>query len=492
MSRIPTFDGIRIEFRSRWPEWSVVSVFAAVVAIAILHHEPWGDEAQAWQLARSLSLRELFQTFMRYEVSPGLWHFLLWILTHAHVSYAGMHWICGAIAVVSTSLLVFYSPFPRYLKLSLPFTFFLLFQYAVVARGYVLVPLLLFVVAFWWKKGPLVVAVALGLLANCALHAAVISGGLAMVWLVERLRAGDASRPVRRRNLLFCALIVVSFYAFALWTAWPPSDLGSHISFFRSMRPSFFVSAFLALFMPICQPAILSFFFWLAIILAFIARRRLLYLLPVLLLAVFSGVVPSSFWHWGLIVPLLISLLWMTWPAPETGRSVYEMGGRVVLIYMIATQIFWSAYAMSFDHSKAYSADLAAAQFLRPLVENGATVAVTYFEGPPMHVASATGILPYFDRNIYVNQPYPFYFWGDKNPSDRLFDELLPSHPSIIVAEAPQKQPKPMIDLGSERARLLTNSGYRLTNVFCGSMPFRTELVFTNCHLIYRYAGDAQ
>jgi len=98
---------------SRWPEWTTLAAYAALVAFAIPFHEPWADEAQAWQLARTLSLADLFKTFIRYEASPGLWHFLLWILIKAHVSYTGLHWICGAIAVASTSLLIFRSPLPR-------------------------------------------------------------------------------------------------------------------------------------------------------------------------------------------------------------------------------------------------------------------------------------------------------------------------------------------------------------------------------------------
>jgi hypothetical protein len=164
------------EVRSRWPEWTTLCLYAAVVAFAIPYHEPWADEAQAWQLARSLSLPALFKTYIRYEASPGLWHFLLWVLIHAHVNYTGLHWICGRIAVGATALLVFKSPFPRYLKLILPFTYFLIFQYVVVARSYVLVPIFLYLIAIWWKKNLLVLALLLGLLGNVALHAAVISG----------------------------------------------------------------------------------------------------------------------------------------------------------------------------------------------------------------------------------------------------------------------------------------------------------------------------
>ena len=52
------------------PEWLALGLYGVVVAAAIRWHEPWADEAQAWQIARSLSLRQMFQV-LRYEGSPG-------------------------------------------------------------------------------------------------------------------------------------------------------------------------------------------------------------------------------------------------------------------------------------------------------------------------------------------------------------------------------------------------------------------------------------
>jgi hypothetical protein len=216
--------------RSRWPEWCALSAYSALVAFAIPFHKPFADEAQGWQLARSLSLASLFKTSIRYEGAPGLWHFLLWILIRAHVSYTGLHWICGAIAVAATALLLFKSPFPLYLKLTFPFTVFLVYQYAVVARNYVLAPILLYAIALCWKRSPLILALLLGLLANVALHASVISGGLAIVYLVEQLRHGDAKNLRRLRQLLLGAGILLALWAFAIWTAWPPRDFPNHLS----------------------------------------------------------------------------------------------------------------------------------------------------------------------------------------------------------------------------------------------------------------------
>ena len=182
--------------RKEWPECAATIAYTALLAFAIPFHEPWADEAQAWQLARSLSLPDLFRHYLRYEGSPGLWHLLLHLLVKLHVSYTGMHWISGAIALAGVTLLIFCSPFPRAIRLTLPFTFFLAFQYAVVARSYVLVPLLLFATAAVWRKSPLLVALLLGLLGNASMHALAISGGMALLYLYENWRSLD------RRTLL--------------------------------------------------------------------------------------------------------------------------------------------------------------------------------------------------------------------------------------------------------------------------------------------------
>src|SRR5579863_3605114 len=160
------------QIRSRVFETVILAVYAVLVASAIAHHEPWADEAQAWQLARYLSLHDLFFTYLHYEGHPILWFIVLRALNLLGVSYAGMHWMCGAIGVAGTALFLFYAPFPKYLKALLPFTYFLLFQYVVVGRSYVFVPPLLYLVAMQWRKNPLVLAVLLGLLANVEMHAA--------------------------------------------------------------------------------------------------------------------------------------------------------------------------------------------------------------------------------------------------------------------------------------------------------------------------------
>jgi hypothetical protein len=478
--------------RSRWPEWGTLSLYAALVAFAIPYHEPWVDEAQAWQLARSLSLASLFKTYIRYEGAPGLWHFLLWVMIRIHVSYAGLHWICGAIATAAVGLLLFRSPFPRYLKLSLPFTYFLFFQYAIVARNYVLAPFLFFLAAITWKKSPIRLALALGLLANVSLHAAVISGGLAAVYVIEQFRNRENKSLNRRRKLSIGVLLLLAFYAFAIWTAWPPRDL--ILSSVRGQSGVYFLRGVFSLVWPTCQPWVVSIPFWTAIVLWFHARHKHYFLFPVVLFAAFSGAVSVAWWHAGLVIPLMICLLWVTWQAPGTDHRELEMAGRIALAIMIATQILWSGYALFYDHYYAYSPDPAAAKFLSPYVREGATIAVTYISGPNdkrVRAYPAVGILPYFDHNIYANTPYPFWWWSDQDPTEDRFNALLPSHPRIVIVEETHPKPIARFNLDDPKYVSLLKNGYRLTNVFCGTQPQQLEPGETLCHVVFEYSGQS-
>jgi hypothetical protein len=160
------------------------------------------------------------------------------------------------------------------------------------------------------------------------------------------------------------------------------------------------------------------------------------------------------------------------------------------MILMAGTQILWSAYALTYDHSRAYSPDLAASKFLQPLVRDGATIAVTYLDEPWIHAFRAVGILPYFDHNIYMNQPNSFWSWSANDPTESLFTAALRTQPRIILVAISQPHPGQPINLKDPKVQILTNAGYRLTNVFCGGYPERFQVVENGCHLIFQHFGD--
>ncbi len=306
--------------------------------------------------------------------------------------------------------------------------------------------------------------------------------------LADLFENGAVRDRGRRRNLLLSAIVVLGLYGFAIWTAWPPPDFLHRIANVRGQAQPFASNALLSIVWGICEPWPLAIPFWIGIALCFRARRSLIALLPVLLFAAFSGAVHVNWWHAGLLVPLVICLAWITWPAPGTCTSKYESMGRGALVLLIAVQLLWSGYALVFDHFHAYSPDLATARFLQPYVQNGGAIAVTRLGDPPEdHDFWAQGILPYFDHNIYVNQADAFWWWSDRNRTEERFLELLPSHPHMVVAEMLAQYSGQPVDFSNPKIELLINSGYRLTNVFCGVQPQRLAPGPANCHLIFQY-----
>jgi hypothetical protein len=281
-------------------------------------------------------------------------------------------------------------------------------------------------------------------------------------------------------------LIVIAFYAFAIWTAWPPHDLA--LARVRGESRSIVIHAMASLVWGMCEPWILSIPFWAIITAWFIARRKLLYLLPVLFFALFSGEIYANWWHVGLLVPTLVCLLWITWPAPGTGNSRFETIGQFTLAFMIATQILWSAYTLLYDHYHPYSPDRAAAAFLKPLVQKGDSVAITFIDDKGNHAFDGVGILPYFDHNIYVNQANSFWWWSDLDPTEDTFNAILPSHPRIVLVEVRYNTAVDQIDLNQPRFESVQKAGYRFSKAYCGTIPERLDAGLTLCHVIFQSA----
>ena len=58
------------------PEMLALIIYAAAHLGMALAHEPFFDEAEAWQIARSVSLKTLFLETTHYEGHPPLWHLI--------------------------------------------------------------------------------------------------------------------------------------------------------------------------------------------------------------------------------------------------------------------------------------------------------------------------------------------------------------------------------------------------------------------------------
>jgi hypothetical protein len=208
---------------------AVLAVYTCVLGWAIPHHLPWTDEAQSWLLARDNSLRDLLLLRLHYEGAPGLWPLPMWVLTRLHLPYASINWLSGGLAVAGTFLLLRYSPFPRTFRWLLPFTFFLAYQYAVIARPYALFPLLTFGLCTAYtlpRPRPVLVALLAGLMVNVSLHSAIFGGLFALLYLAELLPGMKTSPgPAPMRKLMTAMGVFVVLSGLAVAVAAPAPDV---------------------------------------------------------------------------------------------------------------------------------------------------------------------------------------------------------------------------------------------------------------------------
>jgi hypothetical protein len=140
----------------RGPTAAVVAIWVAWMVLAgfmMLNHEPWRDELQAWALARSVGNPfELIQ-YTRGEGHPPGWYLVLWPLARVAPGVMTLQVASLAMAGGAAWLIVRHLPVSLGVRALVIFSYFPLFELAIVARNYVLAYLLV-VIALWLAHRP--------------------------------------------------------------------------------------------------------------------------------------------------------------------------------------------------------------------------------------------------------------------------------------------------------------------------------------------------
>lgn len=123
-----------------WGRFITISIL--MIAYKLGFHELWKDEWQAWLVARDNSWWNML-SFLHYEGHPALWYTYLKIWTYLPIADATSLQLAHAVLWISFMYLF-------WIKLSLPsiwkflftLSYFMVYEYGVINRGYVLVMLL--------------------------------------------------------------------------------------------------------------------------------------------------------------------------------------------------------------------------------------------------------------------------------------------------------------------------------------------------------------
>ncbi len=175
----------------------VFIIYSLMVVVGAFNHESWADEAQAWLLARDLTLTDLFKT-LPSEGHPPLWYLLLFPFAKAGMPYETIKVFSALFAIGAMYVLLFKTKAPLALKLTVPFHYYMVFQYAIFGRSYSM--MLFFVMAavgLYPKRfdKPLLFALCIVGLFNTHMLIFTFAGTLALLFVIDGLQE---KQPVKK------------------------------------------------------------------------------------------------------------------------------------------------------------------------------------------------------------------------------------------------------------------------------------------------------
>lgn len=444
-------------------EWCVFCFYVIAMVFIACFHEPWYDEAEAWQMARGASFSDLFFYIPHYEGHPALWYLLLAIPAKLGVPYElGLKSIACGVAFVYGWLLLFLSPFPRVLRLLLPFHYFFFFQYGIVSRPYGISVLcfLLMAMAFKTRKEkPVKFVIPMAFLCATSGYGIILAGGICIAWVLEicmeknwKIFSADFWKDKRILSLAVLLLIAVLIIleimpredTYAVSQAGSNSLLTRLLYTFFVMLPDSTVltvlegAAFLNRAMiafPVMLIGIILGVLLLCLLISAASRKTLPYfIIPYVLFALFSAFVYFCAHHMGMMLAFTIFWLWITLEDPDkysVGRAIWgkvkiaesdkkslQKLGIFGLAILVIIPLYWSVTASVLDVLRPYYYGRDMAEFLKQTGLYKAKVMASYDIYKPFDedeevdvysivntqiVARPVAVLPYFEHNFCLN-----------------------------------------------------------------------------------------
>ena len=444
-------------------EWLVFAVYIISLILIACFHEPWYDEAEAWQMARCASLKDLLFYIPHYEGHPALWYLLLAIPAKLGVPYElGLKSIACSIAACYGWLFIFRSPFPRVIRLLMPFHYFFFYQYGIVSRPYGISVLCFLLMAMSFharNEKPLRFLVPVALLCMTSGYGIILAGGICAVWLWEictekkwRVFSKDFWKDKRIAELfllLLLALVIV-------WEIMPKADtyataqIGTNSLVTRLLYTYFVMlpdstvltvlegAAFLNradIALPVLLIGIFLGVIMLCVLVSMASKRNIGYLvIPYILFAGFSAAVYFCAHHMGLMLCFAIFWIWIALEDPDKfsvgkklwskvklsdqDRKTLKKLGVFGLGVLLIIPLYWTVTASVLDIIRPYYYGRDMAAFLKETGLYKARVMASYDIYQALEetdeekiydvvntaiVARPVAVLPYFEHNFCLN-----------------------------------------------------------------------------------------
>jgi hypothetical protein len=468
----------------------VFALYVILLTVVVAHHEPWMDEAQAWLLAKDTGFKELFTTYLRYEGSPGLWHLILMVPAKLGFPYFSINILSALFAASGVWLFIRYAPFPALIKILYPFTFFVFFQYGVVARNYCLISPILFLIAINYDKKndrPYLFVFLLSLLANISAHTFLIASSIAFVHFIDVVKNWKKTDTRTRTHQLISLFIFGLIALLVIYIILTPPDqiyanyINSNLTFIwviarRMIAGSLVMDEFTQ--MPLLFGIVAAVIFGSSLLWFFKNKTGFVYLLPLTLLSILFGVKYRNLWHQGVLFLLWIFVLWISYEKyrkENPGGLTKAVLAGMALVFVV--QIYWCINAVTYDIYHNYSAGYSVAKYIKAKKLDQENIYVSGWKN--------IAILPYFSRNIFSNHnngsDRRFWNWSIYNvtsvgASQAVLDTIECLQPGVVIFASDHIGTNEKIDL----------PGYKAVAFFKGYLCWKTGLSEPECYLIFR------
>jgi len=373
----------------------IIVLFVITSTFIALKHEHWSDEAQSFLLARDNSLIELFG-YMKYEGTPPLWVLVLKLFIILGGTYETLFILPILFSTIGLIIFEFKIKAPWYIKVLFPFTYFIFYQYSIVARSYCMIfPMLMLIASIYEKRleKPILYAVILFFFMNISLHTLVISGSLYLIFLIDVFK----NKKFKDKKIIIASVLIFFTLLLACICTIPAKD--SYIPKYGRDIEHVISEATIGSKFSVRVEIVVTLIT--AGILIFTIKKRqvvdlFILILPVTAILIF---IVYQCWHVGIIWLLIFTICIIN-------NSINEnIVTKMFILIVCLTQLYWTISSANYDINNKYSASKDVAEFLKD----------EYFDGKTIYGFGygTTAIQPYFDYNVFENRntDKSFHFW---------------------------------------------------------------------------------
>lgn len=414
------------------------------------HHEHCADEAQAWLLARDASFWDIITKYVRYECTPALWHIILKIFILFKLPYNLFYIIPIIFSSIGVGLFLFKSKFPLWIKTLFPFSYYIFYQYTVVARSYCLVlPLLAGLAILYSRKleRPFLFTLLLILFSNICSQCFIIACAIFLLYLSEffkGLKKKEFSPSSLKQNIFSIALIGV-FLILTFYMTTPPSDFmysnPSHISIITIGTGLNLLGNVLVMNTNNAILDILGAILLIIFILSFYKKSYKI----VEFLIIFCPIVfflSIFYWagqHLGIVFFLILFAFWIHFDESKLNFKQNKLF-YVLFLIILLVQINWTIKSVKYDLKNNYSGANRVAQFIK---ENSKPKSEIYGFGYEI-----VAIQPFFKKNLFYNhkKDTTFFIWSTSTELYRKEDMINCRNANITILSANMLTSEPIID----------------------------------------------